>query len=483
MSAALPETPTPPMPPEPPPSDAAQPHPPARPSRLAMAALAVVALLPAVIAVAQLGRIHPDEVFQALEPAYWRVHGYGVLAWEWRDGIRNWAVPGVLAAFLKLAGMLGITDPQGYRAVTAVPQLALHAWSLWAVYRFTARRTGVSGGWLAVLLVGLYGPVLVFAGRTLAESFSTSFLVVAMEALDRRERETRAGLLGGAALGLAVVTRYPSAICVLTALLYLLVARRWRMLAFTCLGGLVVAAGLGLLDHLTWGSPFHSFFTYVRFNVLSGEAAARFGSAAPGFYLLPLVTAVPGWAWVAVPLGLGAGRRGVSLPLTCAAVYLGVLLVTAHKEERFLYPALVLGVLAAAPVVANLLTTRVPPSARWGVTAMALVTGLVSARWFPPQDLRADQFRAIVASTRMGGATGLLIVNEGLWGSGGFFYLGQRIPWLTCDWPRDDAFQRGLRDRTFNRAVSFEDRALPELQAGGFRIEKRIGRETLLVRD
>ncbi|MFY2559871.1 glycosyltransferase family 39 protein [Corallococcus terminator] len=484
MSAPLPDAPTAPVSLENPPVDA--PRPEARKhALLTWLSLAGVALLPAIVAVTQLGRIHPDEVYQALEPAYWRVHGYGVLAWEWRDGIRNWAVPGVLAGFLKLAGVLGITDPQGYRAVVALPQLALHAWSLWAAYRFAARRAGPMGGWLAVLLLGLYGPVLVFAGRTLAESFSTSFLVVALEALDRREREGRAGLVGGVALGLAVVTRYPSAICVVAALLWLMAARRWRLLAFTCLGGLAVAAGLGLLDHLTWGSPFHSFFKYVRFNVLSGEAAARFGSAAPRFYALPLLTAVPLWGWAAVPLGLWALKRkaSVSLPLTCAVIYLAVLLATAHKEERFLYPALVLGLLAAAPVVAGFITSRAHGALRWGLATVALGSGLASAYFFPPNDLRADQFRAIVAATRMGGATGLVIVNEGLWGSGGFFYLGQQIPWLTCDWPQDGAFQQGMRERRFNRVVTFEDRALPEIQAAGFRIAQRIGRETLLVRD
>ena len=444
-----------------------------------------VALLPAAIAVLQLGRIHPDEVYQALEPAFWRVHGYGVLAWEWKDGIRNWAVPGVLAAFLKLADLLGITHPQGYRAVVAIPQAALHAWSLWAAYRFASRRAGPSGGWLAALLLGLYGPVLVFAGRTLGESLSASFLVVAMEALDRRERPVRAGLLGGVALGLAVVARYPSAIFVLVALVWLAAARRWRPLAFTCLGGLGVAAGLGALDWATWGSPFHSFFAYVRFNVLSGGAAARFGSASPGFYLKPLLDAVPLWAAAAVPLGLATLRqhRALSLPLGCAAVYTGVLLATAHKEERFLYPGLVLAMLAAAPPVAAFITAQARPVLRWGLAALALAAGVRVARDYPPGDLRADQFRAIVAATQGEGARGLLIVNEGLWGAGGFFYLGKRIPWLTCDWPRDGAFQHAMGDRNFNRAVTFEDRALAELQAAGFRVARKIGRETILTRE
>ncbi|NNC10145.1 mannosyltransferase, partial [Corallococcus exiguus] len=101
-----------------------------------------MALVPCALAVSELGRIHPDEVFQALEPAYWRVHGYGVLAWEWREGLRNWAVPGVLAAFLKVAHGFGVTDPRVYRGVVALPQFALHAWSLWAVYHFTERRAG-----------------------------------------------------------------------------------------------------------------------------------------------------------------------------------------------------------------------------------------------------------------------------------------------------------------------------------------------------
>lgn len=444
--------------------------------------LAGVGLLPALIAVVQLGRIHPDEVYQLLEPAWARVHGYGVLAWEWRVGLRNWAAPGLAAGVLRLAQALGLTHPVAYRALLAVPQAALHGWMLWATYRYAERRAGPWGGVLSVLLVGLYGPVLVFAGRTLGESLSTAFLVVALEALERTERPERAGLLGGLALGLSVVARYGSAVVVVAALVWLAGARRWRVLAFACLSGLGVALGLGALDALTWGRPFHSLAAYVDFNLLSGEAARQFGASPPGFYLVPFLSGVPVWAWGALGLGAVRGRRAVPLPLLGAGVYLLAVTAAAHKEERFLYPGLVLGVVAAAPVLSAFLLERARPWGRRAAGTLALATTLGTGAFYPPGDLRGDQLRAIVAATRAG-AHGLLIVNEGLWGAGGFFYIGKNIPWLTCDWPQDGNFQAAMGDARFNRAVTFEGRALAELQAAGFHVVGQVGRETLLARE
>ncbi|WNG49600.1 mannosyltransferase [Archangium minus] len=447
--------------------------------------LGLVGVLPAVGAVVQLGRIHPDEVYQLLEPAWFRAHGYGVLAWEWRAGLRNWALPGAAAWLLRLADVLGLSHPVAYRGLLAIPQAMLHGWMLWAVYRFAERRAGTVGALLSALAVGLYGPVIVFAGRTLGESFSTAFLVVALEALDRTERPVRAGLVGGLMLGLAVVARYGSAVVVLAALLWLVVERRWRVLAFSCLAGLGVALGLGALDWATWGKPFHSFFAYVDFNVLSGQAARQFGASPPGFYLWPFFSGLPLWVWATMPLGLRSlhQRRALLLPLFCAVAYLLAITATAHKEERFLYPGLVLLVMAAAPTLAAFVLSRERVLLRNAVGALALVATVVTGRFFPPVDLRGDQFRGIVAATRDDGVSGLLIVNEGLWGAGGYFYIGKNIPWMTCDWPRDANFKGAMRDRRFNRVVTFEGRALAELQAAGFRVVQRVGRETVLARD
>src|SRR5260221_11127873 len=41
--------------------------------------------------------LHPDEIFQCLEPA-WRMLGHdGIVSWEWRYGMRGWLLPSLMA--------------------------------------------------------------------------------------------------------------------------------------------------------------------------------------------------------------------------------------------------------------------------------------------------------------------------------------------------------------------------------------------------
>jgi len=436
------------------------------------------------VAVLQLGRLHPDEVYQALEPAYFRVHGYGILAWEWRDGIRNWALPLALAALLKLCDVVQISNPRVYRAVLELPQLALHAWALGAAYRFARRRLdGERSALLATALIALWGMTLAFAGRTLGESISASFLLVAFEALDREEDDARAGALGGLALGLAVVARYGSAVFVLAGLASLALRRRWRALGAAVGAGAVVAAGLAALDWATWGRPLHSLLAYADFNVLSGRGAQTFGAAPPGFYAWPLFALTPLWVWPGLWLAASRERFRLSVPAAAAVLYVLAVAVTAHKESRFLYPAQALLALAAAPAFTRWALERAPRR-REGLLAAAFASGLGLFVLPPPDlaDFRGDQFRAIVRAVRDPQASGLLIVGDGIWGVGGYFYVGKRIPWTVADSPQDRSFQDAVRAPQFNRAVTIEGHALAELQQAGFRITGQEGRETILAR-
>ena len=452
----------------------------ASPSRLSLRTglpWLLLSLLPGALAVAELGRVHPDEVYQLLEPAFFRARGYGLLAWEWRVGLRNWALPLAFSGLIRLADLLGLADPRAIRAVLALGQAVLHGGMLLAAYRFSERRVGPRAAAFATAVLGLQGSVLIFAGRTLGESLSTAFFVMGCEALDRPGPSRRAGLLGGGFLGLAVVARYGSGVLVAGALLWLLLERRWERLGWTCLAGGGVALALGALDAVTWGAPFHSFIAYAEFNVLSGEAARQFGSGPWHDYVKPFLQGLPLWAWAALALR----DRGRSLPALAGGLYLAALLATPHKEERFLYPALVLFSLAALPPLVRRLGAVRPVLQALGALAL-LAGGLATGASYPAADRRGDEFRAIVKSTRDPAAKGLLIMGEGIWGTGGFFYLGRNLPWNTCDWPQDRAFQQAMGDARFNRVVTEGTRGLTELRAAGFHVVGREGRFTRLTR-
>jgi len=320
----------------------------------------------------------------------------------------------------------------------------------------------------------------VVAGRTLGEALSAALLVVAAEALSRDEEQQRAGWLGGLALGLAFVVRYGSVPAMALAAVWLVARRRWRMLVWAGGGLAVVLLGLGALDWVSWGRPWHSVAAWASFNVLSDGAARTFGREPASFYLPFLLGQVPLWVWPGLVLTPLLCRPRWGITGTMALGMLAALQSTAHKEERFLYPVVVLLALEAAPGVGALLGRLRRPLLRAVVAVLALVTTFRAAP--PSVDLRGDEFRALVRAARPPEVRGLLIVNEGLWGSGGFFYLGKRIPWLTCDWPYEPNFVAAMRDPRINRAITFEGRALAELEAAGFQVIGEEGREAILAR-
>ncbi len=455
--------------------------------------LLIVAAVPLLDAVFRMGRLHPDEVYQSLDPAMNRAFGYGVLAWEWQVGLRNWFVPGLFSYLLQLAEVFGVRDVQARRFVLALPQYALHLAMLLAVWRFTLRRTNARFASWAVLLTGLNPFVIAFAGRTMSESFSAAFLVWGLERLDASDADTRPPIafLGGVLLGFAQVTRYGSAAFIAPALVVLAVTRRWRALAFCVLGGAVVALGLGVLDKLTWGATlpnarwggwWHSFQEYVDYNVISGKSAS-FGTS-PWYYYLPRVAAPVGIVGVA----LWRWRPGTRawLFFVPAIVYLVSVSATPHKEERFLYPMLVLLSVAGTPALLELLgaafaSLDAPLGWMKGALGKGLGGATLVATFFPivlvlapnlwwevltgfrPQ--RPELFRLTARASRE--ATGLVVMNEGLWGSGGSFWFngsnvffrGQERAgtadhwWCTCDFPEEQCFQLAAQTPQFNRII------------------------------
>lgn len=522
---------------------------PASSPRTPWAEIAIAALPAALHALLLLGRLHPDELFQSLEIAFHRTYGFGVVPWEWQVppnaatatqpwGIRNHAVPMLLSALFKLGDLFGLGSVMGRRLVAEVPQFLLHVAMLGAVWRLAARRVSAPLARACLWLVALYAPLVWFGGRTMSESFSTAFLVWGLERLDDEQGPKLSWAWGGALLGLAQVTRYGSAAVIVPAMAWLLLTRRFRTFALAAAGGLVVAFGLGLLDKLTWGDWFHSLIHYVRFNVISGQAAAQFGAQAwwtylprlllapfafvglffcvrrdrwlqPGLVVLLLGAALcvivlrfPSLAFASPWLGLLAGaaagwlllERNTNRPtlfFAAALGYLAILSATAHKEDRFLYPALIMLSVAAAPAfVAWASEAWFQGAARPALVGLAVGAGVFFYLFPSPYDVqRKEQFQ--LAARASHGITGLVIMNEGMWGSPGFFYLGQNVPWCPCDFPREGCFQLAARDARFNRGLYWSNgptakardaEAKAAFEAAGFHLVEQRGLASLFAR-
>jgi phosphatidylinositol glycan class B len=445
--------------------------------------LGLLALPPALIAVLQLGRLHPDEVYQVLEPAHYLAFAQGTLAWEWQQGLRNWALPGFFAGLLRLCGALGIDDPQARRAVLELPQYALHLASLAAVYRLVRRRQPDARAIIGVLPIALYAPVLHYAGRTLGESISTSLLLWGLERIDAREQRAVSYAFAGMLLGFAVVVRYGSLAIVVAALLWLLIARRGRDALGVACGGALVAALLGALDAYSWGAPFHSLLRYLEFNVQSRQAARHFGAEPWWFYLPWLATCALPWVWPVLAIAGYARRRPGSpggepsgLLLWCSGVYLIAISSAAHKELRFLYPSLVLLAAGAAPAFAQQVG-RLSPVRGALVLAACLALGLGLLGFdtqFRPR--RTEQFRMFVKAARSG--TGVVLLHSGQWGAPGQFYAGA-TPWVLCASSRDPCFAKALADPRFDRVVGWEREGARALRAQHFEVLDRAAEVTL----
>lgn len=115
--------------------------------------------------------------------------------------------------------------------------------------------------------------------------------------------------------------------------------------------------------------------------------------------------------------------------------------------------------------------------------AAAFVLGIVPSLLFDEtRAVRGDQFRAIVRASRGDDVKGLLIVGDGLWGVGGFFYIGKNIPWDRCDGPQEATFQLAMRDPRVNRVVTYLGAGNGELETSGFHVIDRIGHATVFAR-
>jgi hypothetical protein len=440
--------------------------------------------------------LHPDELFQYVDPAVHRLRGVGWQTWEWHDGVRSWVLTGYHGAWMVVAGWLGITP-----GMPTFSFLQLH----WAVVSTAWVLIGWAGGdavgrvllarapgddrpaWEAAVLgaaaCAIYPPLVVYGARTLSEVPSGLCLVASLVLVARILGEPGtplghvafwAGLFGAA----GVCLRLANGPLVLVPLVWLLTRRRWRCAALFGLGGLVPLVLFGAVDWATWGRPFGSFLAYARVNLVEGRAA-EFGVEGPFWYVTRLWDRAGLGATVLIAVACAGWRA--TWPFLASAIGLVAYLSTqAHKEERFVMCFWPFLLVAACGVAGAWLGRQTQPGIRrapWIASALVVtllaVDGLRGVRRLSWNDhgtlLREAQ--ALVA--RQTDVTGLLV--DEFYDAGAYAAFGRDVPLLRY---RPEC----LPNPIFNYLIAGHEGVVEEAERSGFTAIRRVRDVVVLQR-
>ena len=386
-----------------------------------------------------------DENFQFFEQGHRLAFGYGIKPWEFEEGIRSYAVPYALAGLFRVSEpMFG--GPQGYIAVSRIVIAALSLAPVAAVYAM-GRRTSQTHAILAGLVAATWFEIVYFSFRPLGEALAGDFVMVALalasvpwETLSRRRLAAI-----GVCLAVAVMLRVqlaPGVLFVAVWLCRLDVRTRWSALT---LGAAPALAVFGVIDWLTWGAPFISYFRVVWLLLGANMRAVSFGgdvSSRPGldpfyFYLAWMIVY---WAAALPVLIFLVARR-----LRPSAIWIGfatleivVHSLIPHKEYRYIFPAVASLVITAAMASADLVvlarTRTTPARGRLLLTAIAggwvaTSAALAASPFFTPNWTRDRT--VIAASYWLSGRTDLCgVAFSGTpWvHMGGYAFLHRDVP-------------------------------------------------------
>lgn len=314
----------------------------------------------------------PDEIFQAIEPAHRLVYGTGLVPWEFLYGTRSWVLPGFIAGVMRAAQIFG-DGPAVYMPAIGAVFAALGAGSAVCAFLWGRRLYGLWGGIIAGVLTACWVDAVYFGPRTLSEVVAAHVLVIGLylfapgHAVQARSRLAMAGFL----LGLAVLLRIQIAPAVAFVALWPwrnatpLPRRVWPLIA----GGAAALALFGAVDAATWGWPLESLWRNVEINLFD-RVSSDFG-VMPWYAYVDIVLHY--WGALAIALLVLARLGALRLPQVAVLALIVVMLHSAvgHKEFRFIYPALLLTVIAAGLGLAQIVEWIADGFALRGMSAAA----------------------------------------------------------------------------------------------------------------
>jgi hypothetical protein len=287
-----------------------------------------------------------DEILQTQEPAHRLAFGNGMVTWEFRDGIRSWVFPGVLAVIMRLTAWMGdgssgyITGVTIFLCLLSLTNIVVG--SLWG-YRI--------GGFLAAVITAgicsIWFDFVYFAAKAFNEVVATHLLLPGVylgvhgKSFQPRTRLFLAGCLCGFALSLRIQLLPAVAIAVVY-----ICRKDWKTKWLAMMAGILgPLLFFGMVDAFTWSYPFQSFWKNFWVNIV--ENRSHIYGVSPWYeYFLYLLKS---WSFFLIPITLLAliGARCSPILAWLAIAIVLTHSILAHKEYRFIYPALVILIILA----------------------------------------------------------------------------------------------------------------------------------------
>ena len=420
---------------------------------LTLAIFAIALLLRVMVALHFPSIEKPDEIFNSLEPAHRLAYGYGVVVWEWREGVRSWVFPAFLAGIMRATAWMG-AGSSGYLAAIVVILSLLSLSCVWFAYAWGKRSGGTTAAVIAAGACATWYQLVYFAPKAFNEVVATDFLLpgLYLGMYGGRLPEKKRLFFAGVCLGIAVALRLQLAPAVAFAVLYFC-RERWATRApVLVLGILLPFVAFGLVDGFTWSYPFHSYLRYLQIVLFQGRHS-RYGAEPWYFYVTLLWKSL----WPMLLLALAAIRRNALLAWI-VVIIVASHSVLGHKEFRFVYPVLPLIVTLAALGLVEIFSAlnarvRSPLPARAVIASGLVLCAIVSgcfARW----DFRWGQGAGgLIALDRLSKDSSLCGVGlaELPWDlTGGYVHLHRDVPILLVN----PHYSLGAQMLNFNALVT-----------------------------
>ncbi|MCY3869210.1 MAG: hypothetical protein OXG87_06600 [Gemmatimonadetes bacterium] len=462
-----------------------------RPWKFLLPVLALAFVVRAAIALCGDFVLHPDEIMQYLEPAHRLVFGNGVTYWEFFYGARSWLVPGLVAGMLKVFDLVGLGEPFWYVGGVKLMFCAISLLIPVGMYFFARRHFGEVSARVALLAGAFWYELVGFAHKPMTEFVATALLMglLVLCVQSSVDRGRTVYLMAIIAMLMAAVRVQYAPLALLVLGVFFLRTEKKVQLAIAA-GAFLL--GVGLFDAMTWdGDLFHSYLTYIRFNLLIGGS---YTSETPIYQFL--------WWLLLASVGLGALCMVVALRdwrrygflLVLIGLVLFIHSVQALKVYRFVFAVIPLWLLIGADVVA-----RVQGNARvWGLVGVLFAAvslgGILNA--LPSQNqvygaypkeagkvgfIRGQDpiFAAFRYLAHAPGVLGVWQADRPYYNLPGYYYLHREIPFYDAYSGR--AINKGLEIKaaSVSHIVSENtERVIP-----GYTVEKKFGDIQIWRRD